>query len=300
MSPPRGGKGKRSGRGRKPPGRGRGSGPRSARGDRERRGQGNRGRGRGGSGPPPSRERGIGGERVEGRHAVRELLLAGRRRVREVLLADDLEQADTIADICQLAAEAAVPVRRLPRRQLDAQAETTAPQGVLARADPLPEADLDQLAAGAAPFLLALDGVTDPHNLGALLRTADAAGVSGVILPRHRAAHVTASVAKAAAGAAEHVPLAVVAGLPAALSRLSDAGVWVVGLDEGGDRPLWELEVADGPVAIVLGAEGRGLGRLVRRRCDLTVRIPLRGHLPSLNVSVAGALALFEVARRRS
>ena len=251
-----------------------------------------RGRGRRGSG-------GVGGERIEGRHAVREALVAGTRPVREVVLADDLERSDLVADILELAKSSGVPVRRVPRRYLDAEARTEAPQGVMAVADPLPEAELDGLVATDRPFLLALDGVTDPGNLGALLRTADAAGVTGIVLPRHRAAHVTAAVTKAAAGAAEHVPIAVVPGMPAALQHLKEAGLWVVGLDEAGDRPLFGVDVVDGPVVVVLGAEGRGLGRLVRERCDVLVRIPLRGHLPSLNVSVAGALACFEVARRR-
>jgi 23S rRNA (guanosine2251-2'-O)-methyltransferase len=204
-----------------------------------------------------------------------------------------------------------VPVRRVSRARLDAEARTEASQGVLAHARPLPEADFDELCrspaarrrSGAAapepPFLLALDGVTDPQNLGALLRTAEAAGVTGVVLPRHRAVHVTPAVTKAAAGAVEHVPIAVVGGLPAALARAAEAGLWVVGLDPAGPESLFDLAVADAGVVLVLGAEGRGLSRLVRERCDSLVAIPLRGALPSLNVAAAGALALFEVARRR-
>ncbi|HEX8581847.1 MAG TPA: RNA methyltransferase, partial [Acidimicrobiales bacterium] len=150
-----------------------------------------------------------------------------------------------------------------------------------------------------APFLVAVDGVTDPGNLGALLRSAEGAGVSGVVLPRHRAVHVTPAVTKAAAGAVEHLPMAVVGGLPAALSRLREQGVWVVGLDAAGNRPLWDLDLGTEPVCLVLGAEGRGLARLTRARCDEGVAIPLLGRLASLNVAAAGALACFEVARRR-
>ncbi len=240
---------------------------------------------------------------MEGRQAVRELLLAGRRRVHEVLVARDLDPAPIMEDIQELAADAKVPVRPVSRSRLEGQARTEAPQGVIALAAPLPEVDLDELArrrpGGQAPFLLALDGVTDPGNVGALLRSADGAGVSGVVLPRHRAVHVTPAVTKAAAGAVEHLPMALVGGLPSALAGLGELGLWVVGLDASADRPLWDLPVADEAVVVVLGAEGAGLGRLTRQRCDHVVSIPARGRLASLNVAAAGALACFEVARRR-
>ncbi len=239
-----------------------------------------------------------------------ELLAARRRKVLDVWVDAEAGPAAVLDRITDLAGEAGVPLRRVSRARLDAEARSEAPQGVLAHARPLPEADLDELCrpvpSGQAgpgradpPFLLALDGVTDPQNLGGLLRTAEGAGVTGAILPRHRAVHVTPAVTKAAAGAVEHVPIALVGGLPAALSRLREAGVWVVGLDPGAGERLYDLGVADEAVVIVLGAEGRGLSRLVRERCDVLVGIPLRGRLPSLNVAAAGALALFEVSRRR-
>ena len=153
---------------------------------------------------------------------------------------------------------------------------------------------------GRAPFLVAVDSVTDPGNLGAIIRTCDGAGVDGVILPRHRAVHVTPTVAKAAAGAIEHVPIAVVPGLPAALSQLREAGIWVVGLDDDADRTLFELgDLAAEAMCLVLGAEGAGLSRLVRERCDTVLRIPMQGRLSSLNVSAAAALAVYEVLRHR-
>ena len=238
-----------------------------------------------------------------------ELLAARRRPVLDVWMAQDVDPAPVLHRIEQLAASARVPVRRVSRSRLEAEAATDAPQGVLAHAQPLPEADLDDLArtavspaqgaARAQPFLLAVDGVTDPHNLGALLRSAEAAGVTGAVLARHRAVHVTPTVAKAAAGAVERVPMAVVAGIPAALARAKELGCWVVGLAGDGDQPLYDLPVATEPVVVVVGSEGAGLSRLARARCDLVVRIPMHGHLASLNVSAAGALALFEVARRR-
>ncbi len=233
---------------------------------------------------------------------MRELLLAGRRRVRDLWLADDLDDSPILDDIRELAAEARVTLRRVRRDELEAAALSEAPQGVLAHAAALEPVDLDELAkpvGGRPPFLVCLDGVTDPHNVGAILRTALGAGASGVVLPRHRAAHVTPTVAKAAAGAVEHLPMAVVSGLPSALARLSELGVWIVGLDAGAERSLFDLEVAEAPVALVLGDEGRGMGRLVRARCDVLSAIPLWGPVASLNVSVAAALACYEVARRR-
>jgi 23S rRNA (guanosine2251-2'-O)-methyltransferase len=241
---------------------------------------------------------------------VRELLIAGTRRTHEVWLAADQEDARALDDIVELAASVGVPVREVSRAKLASAARTESPQGVLARAAALHEVDLDELCGAAsgrgrpatptrAPFLLVVDGVTDPGNLGALLRSADGAGVTGVVLPRHRAVHVTATVAKAAAGAIEHLPIALVGGLPTAIRSLQRAGIWVVGLDAAGRQPLFDLDLADRPVALVLGAEDKGLSRLVRERCDVVVSIPLLGHLDSLNVAAAGAVACYDVARRR-
>ena len=159
------------------------------------------------------------------------------------------------------------------------------------------------LASGVAhpaPLLLVVDGVTDPGNLGAILRTAECAGVTGVVLPRHRAARITATVTKRAAGAVEHLRFAPVSGIPTALATLAGLGVWSVGLDVTADHTIWDLDIADAPLALVLGAEGRGLSRLVRQRCDVTARIPVIGRLDTLNVSAATAVTLFEVLRRRT
>ena len=302
MSPPR-----RGGRRSTPPGggRGRGSGGGSRRG-----GTAGAGRPRAqGAGPGADRgaragsgRRGLGGEQVEGRQAVRELLLARRRRVQEVWLLAEQEPAAVLEDIVALAEGERVPLREVGRTKFFAEARCEAPQGVLAKAAPLPEVPLDDLVqppGATVPFLVAVDGVTDPGNLGALLRSAECAGATGIVLPRHRAVHVTPTVTKAAAGAVEHLPMAIVGGLPAALQELQRAGVWVVGLDGDGDTELWSMPAADGPIALVLGAEGAGLSRLAKQRCDALVRIPLRGALGSLNVAAAGALACFEVARAR-
>jgi 23S rRNA (guanosine2251-2'-O)-methyltransferase len=251
----------------------------------------------------------VGGEQVEGRQAVRELLIAGKRKVNEVWIVADAEPSPILTDIADLAEGARVAVRDVGRAKFYAKARCESPQGVLAMAAPLDEAELADLTAGPAdragappPFLVALDGVTDPGNLGAVLRSAECAGATGVVLPRHRAAHVTPSATKAAAGAVEHLPIALVGGLPAGLAELRKQGVWLVGLDGASSRSLYELapQALDAPVCLVFGAEDKGLSRLVRQRCDDVVAIPLEGRLASLNVSAAAALACFEVARARA
>jgi len=253
--------------------------------------------------PARKPQKSLGGEQVEGRQAVRELLIAGTRKVREVWVATDLDDNEVVGDIVDIARSMRVQVQQVNRKRLEAAARSEAPQGVIAFAAPLREAELADLLrrrAGVQPFLVAVDGVTDPGNLGALLRSCDGAGVGGVVIPRHRAVHVTPTVAKAAAGAVEHVPMALVGGLPAALARIKEAGIWVVGLDDGAERDLFDLgDLAAEGICLVLGAEGSGLSRLVRERCDLIVSIPMRGRLSSLNVSAAAALATYEVARHR-
>lgn len=248
----------------------------------------------------------LGGAQVEGRQAVRELLLAGRRAVREVLIAEGHDASAVVDEIVELARASGARVRMVGGQQLAARARSEVPQGILAFAEPLVPADLVSLAkrspaSGArAPFLVVLDGVTDPHNLGNVLRSAVSAGATGAVLPRHRSAHVTPTVAKAAAGAIEHLPIALVPGIGAALEVLAREGVWSVGLDEDGGRVVDDLELATEPIALVLGAEGRGLSALTRKRCDVLARVPLEGPLASLNVAAAAAVACFAVARRRS
>lgn len=252
----------------------------------------------------PQRDKGLGGEQVEGRQAVRELLIARSRKIREIWISNDIDKSDIIDDIVELAHASNVSVLDVPRRKLESLARSEAPQGVLAFAAPLREADFDQLIStrdGNVPFLVAVDGVTDPGNLGALLRCCDGAGVSGVILPKHRAVHVTPTVAKTSAGAVEYVPMTVVSGLPNAITQMRSKGIWVVGLDDASDKTLFDLgNLASEPICMVLGAEGAGLSRLVRERCDMVVSIPMAGQVSSLNVSAAAALAVYEVARVRT
>jgi 23S rRNA (guanosine2251-2'-O)-methyltransferase len=262
---------------------------------------------RGNAGQRPTGRRpdptGLGGEQVEGRQAVRELLRANRRSVRSLLMADGMDTSPILDEIERLAAKRRVRVEHVSRRRLDSVARTDSSQGVVALARPVEETPLDALSGSdeaRPPFLLVLDGITDPHNVGALLRTAECAGVTGVILPRHRSAHLSPTVTKVAAGAIEYLRIALVAGIPAALRQLSDRGVWTIGMVGEAGQSFYELSLGDEPMAIVLGSEGAGLGALVRKRCDALARLPLLGALSSLNVSTAGAIACFEVARRRS
>ena len=254
--------------------------------------------------PRPEALSELGGDQVEGRRAVLELLTVGRRTVRRIMLAEDQDPSPQLDRIEELAGRLRVPVETVPRARLDSQARTEAPQGVLALArplEPVPLADLSRPDRhGTAPFLLVAAGITDPRNLGALLRSAECAGVTGVVLPRHRSARLSPTVAKTAAGAIEHLPFAVVGGVPAALSELRDLGVWSIGLAGEAEQSLYELPLGQGPVALVVGSEEKGLAPLVRRRCDAVAAIPQHGALPSLNVGVAGAVACFEVARQRA
>lgn len=245
----------------------------------------------------PRSQAGLGGEVVPGWRAVRELLVAKRRRVKKLLIDRNREKPDE--EVLELAREAGVRREFVEEARIAREAHIETHQGVVALAGPVPSVSLDGLLAKPQVFLVAVDGVTDPQNLGAILRTAEVAGATGAILPRHRSASLAPAAVKAAAGAVEHLPIALVGGIPGALEQTGRAGVWSVGLDAGGTTPVSELTVADAPVVLVLGAEGRGLSRLARERCDVIASIPMHGHLDSLNVAAAAAVACFEVAARR-
>ena len=198
---------------------------------------------RGGS-RPIHKEHGLGGEQIEGRQAVRELLLGSRRRVHEIWIANDIESSPVIDDILEIARDQRVQVLNVSRREIEREARSEAPQGVLAKAAPLEEtllADLLVAPRDKPLMLVAIDGVTDPGNLGAILRCCDGAGVDAVILPRHRAVHITPTVAKSSAGAIEYLNMCVVGGLPSALSEMKTAGVVVVGLDDSAEKSIFEL-----------------------------------------------------------
>ena len=238
-----------------------------------------------------------------GIHAVRVLLTRYPQRVRRVFLAAGRD-AGRLAEIRTLAQRAGVQVAGADDALLAKLAEGERHQGVVAEIVPRagdPETQLEEAleAAGAAPLLLVLDGVQDPHNLGACLRSADAAGVAAVIVPRDRAAGLTPVVRKVAAGAAETVPLIAVVNLARTLRELKERGVWLVGTDDAADKTLFEADLK-GPLALVMGSEGEGMRRLTRECCDLLVSIPMAGAVESLNVSVAAGVALFEAVRQRS
>lgn len=194
-----------------------------------------------------------------------------------------------------------IAVRFVPRQDIDRLAGTASHQGVAAVTSAKTYADLDDILArkrGRHALVVVLDGVEDPHNLGAIIRTADGAGADGVLIPERRAAGVTATVAKASAGAVEHVPIAKITNVARTLEDLKNRNIWTVGLDERGPQPYDVLDY-NMDCALVLGAEGKGLHELVRKKCDFLVSIPMLGQVPSLNVSVAAAVVLYEIARQR-
>lgn len=242
-------------------------------------------------------------EVLYGLHAVEEALRAGRRRFDQVLVARERrdERLERLIRACR---EAGVSVRPEPREQLTATAKTAAHQGVVALVRAQEFLALEDLfepqpgKAHAARLLLALDGIEDPQNLGALLRVADGAGVDGVILTERRAAPLSAAAVKASAGAAEHLRIARVVNLVRALDELKRQNLWVVGLDERGSTDYDHFDLT-GNCVLVLGREGAGLHDLVRRTCDHLLRIPMAGGVSSLNVSAAGAVVLYEAARQR-
>ncbi|MFZ4516143.1 MAG: 23S rRNA (guanosine(2251)-2'-O)-methyltransferase RlmB [Acidimicrobiia bacterium] len=247
-----------------------------------------------------TRDEGLGGDVVEGRNAVFELLRAGKRRVREVLISDSARDSEVLDEIADMAAERGIPCRIIAAEALRARAHSESPQGVIARAASVVEADVDALLEAPGAFIVALDGVTDPGNLGAVLRSACAAGATGVVLPRHRSARLSPTAMKAAAGAVEYLPIARIGSVPQFLERATRAEVWSVGLDADGDVSVFDLPIADQRLVLVLGAEGRGLARLTRERCEILACIPMAGATESLNVSAAAAVACFEILRRRA
>jgi 23S rRNA (guanosine2251-2'-O)-methyltransferase len=240
---------------------------------------------------------------LAGRHPVLEALRSRTRPIEEVLV--ETQARDRHGDILALARQGGVRWSRVPRAALTALAGSSHHQGVVARVAPRGYAELEDFLAlpaarGEPALFVALDQVQDPGNLGNLLRTAEALGVHGVLVPRHQAAGLTPHAVRAAAGALEHLPVARVGNLGQALERLKEAGCWVVGaVAEGaeGSAP-WRADLR-GPLVLVLGSEGRGLRPLVARSCDALVRIPLAGRVGSLNVAAAGAALLYEVRRQR-
>ena len=242
-------------------------------------------------------------ELLYGRNAVRECLRAGRRTVYKVLLAEGVKESGTVADILNTARGRGIVPQRVERRQLDGLGDVNH-QGVAAEVEPYPYSDPEEMLKvaeerGESPLLLLLDCLQDPQNLGTLLRTAEAVGVHGVIIPKRRAVAVTPAVVNASAGAVEHLLVARVTNVVQAMDRLKAANVWVVGLEDVPEAQLYHRADLNIPLALVVGSEGGGMRRLVRERCDFLIRLPMRGRIGSLNASVAGSIALYEIWRQR-
>ncbi|MGA7833976.1 MAG: 23S rRNA (guanosine(2251)-2'-O)-methyltransferase RlmB, partial [Acidimicrobiales bacterium] len=247
-----------------------------------------------------SRDRdGVGGDQVEGRHAVLELLRAKRRTVKKIFIGENQDASNVLDEIEFEAQRQRISVHVISMSRLDREATTEGHQGVMALAQPLDTVMLEDLLRVVKPFLLVCDGVTDPRNLGAMLRSADGAGITGVILPRHRSARISPSVTKTAAGAIEYLTFCDVGGIPTTIDQLNRAGVLTVGLAGEATDSLYDLDLGSGPVAIVVGGEEKGLSSLTRKRCATVVSIPQAGRISSLNAGVAVSIAAFEVARQR-
>ena len=241
-------------------------------------------------------------ELIEGRNAVIEALRAGRAIDKIFLAKGDVDK--TLGHIASKARDQGVVVVEADRRKLDFMSRTKAHQGVIALAAVrayCEVSDILSLAAerGEAPFVVLCDEISDPHNLGAIIRTAECVGAHGVVIPKRRSAGLTAIVDKASAGAAEHMAIARVSNLSAAIKELKAAGLWVYGTAADGACPLWKTDLR-GPIALVIGSEGDGMSRLVKENCDFVLSLPMKGKLSSLNASAAAAVTMYEILRQRS
>ena len=240
-----------------------------------------------------------------GRNAVRETLRARRRELRRLRVSSGVQETGVIAEIIKLAGQAGVPLERVERQVLDKQLRDVNHQGVVLEAGAYPYVELEACLALAAErkeaaLLLLLDHLQDPQNVGTLLRTAEAVGVHGVALPGRRAAEITPAVVNASSGATEHLHIVLIGNLAQTIAELQRHGVWVVGLENDQTARDFDTVDLDMPLALVVGAEGVGLARLVRERCDFLVRLPIIGHIGSLNAAVAGSIALYVAWRQRA
>lgn len=237
-----------------------------------------------------------------GRNAARECLRARRRHIHELLVADNLQSSSMIDELAVLAAQTRIPVKRVARKTLDQLAQGH--QGIVLKTGRYPTVEVEDILHRAVkldepPFLIVLDHVEDPHNLGAVLRTAEAVGVHGVILPKQRAAGVTPAVVNVSAGAVEHMWVAEVPNLAQVLKILKQDNIWIAGVELDSAAQFFHKTNLSGPIALVVGSEGKGLSRLIRETCDFLVKLPMRGQVESLNASVACSLILYEVWRAR-
>jgi 23S rRNA (guanosine2251-2'-O)-methyltransferase len=248
--------------------------------------------------------RGAGRELLYGRQPVREMLRAGRRRVDALFLLSGIRDTPELDEIMRIAGEKNIRIQTLDAPRLDAMTGDVNHQGVAAEVSAFRYVSYKKMLSDAEQqkdaLFLFLDHLEDPQNVGSLLRSAEAAGVTGVVIPEHRAVGITAAVVRASAGAAEHLPVAQVPNLVRCMKLLKDRGVWFAGLEGGGESRDISTTDLTGPLGLIVGSEGRGMRRLVREHCDYVVKLPMRGHVESLNAAVAGAIALFEVLRQRN
>jgi len=241
------------------------------------------------------------GFRLEGRNPVLEALRSGKS-MDKIMIAKDAHGA-AIGEIIKKAHERGIIVRHVEKAYLDKISEAGQHQGVIAQTVPYEYKEIDDILEIAAnrnekPFLLILDSITDPHNFGAILRTAECAGVHGVVIPKRRAVGITSSVVKASVGALEYIAIAKVSNIPTTIDDLKEKGLWVIGADPSGT--VYTCQDFSVPLAIVIGGEDKGISRLIREKCDFIAGIPLKGKIDSLNASVAAALLLYEVVRQRT
>lgn len=241
-------------------------------------------------------------EVIAGKHSVTEALRSGRT-INKIWIADNAQKHLTMPIIAE-ARKLGIVIQNVDKRKLDQMVPGVQHQGVVAQAAPYAYVEVEDLLKiaedkGQAPFLLILDEIEDPHNLGSILRTADCTGAHGVILPKRRSAQITATVSKTSAGAVEYVPVARVTNLAQTIEQLKEMGVWIVGTVVDAVEEIYDTEVFNGPVAIVIGNESKGMGRLIREKCDVLVKLPMAGQINSLNASVAAGVVMYEVLRRR-
>jgi len=240
-------------------------------------------------------------EIIEGRNAVIEALRVGRAIDKIFIAKGDVDKA--LGHIASKARDAGIVVVETDRKKLDFMSQTHAHQGVIAVCAVRGYCTIEEIFAIAeeaqeAPFIIVCDEISDPHNLGAIIRSAECAGAHGVIIPKRRSAGLTAIVDKASAGAAEHMAIARVPNIPAAIGELKEKGVWVYGTAADGKSDLWNTDFS-GPIALVIGSEGDGMGRLVRESCDFIVSLPMKGKVSSLNASVAAGITMYEIMHQR-
>ncbi|MCT4663390.1 MAG: 23S rRNA (guanosine(2251)-2'-O)-methyltransferase RlmB [Tissierellales bacterium] len=238
---------------------------------------------------------------IYGRNAVIEVLKTGRPVDQLIIVNGNLQ--GSIKQIVAMAKEKKILVKYVPRTKLDEMAEGKNHQGVIAKVAAHQYSELKDIFAlaekkGEAPFIIILDGIEDPHNLGAILRTAECAGAHGVIVAKRRAVGLTEVVAKTAAGAIEHIPVVKATNIVQTIQSLKEKGVWIYGADMDGEKQFFEQDMT-GAMGLVIGNEGKGMSRLVKESCDFIVRIPLKGFVTSLNASVAGSVLMYEVVRQR-